>query len=350
MTEPAPLITTADAPAPPGGGAEWFQGSGGAKLRAAYFAPKGKARGSVVLSAGRTEPLDKYFEVIGELLDRGFVVLTHDWRGQGLSHRDLPDRLKGHADGFKPYLGDYHALLATFEPRLPKPWIALGHSMGGCLTLLALAHGEADRFVGAVLSAPMLLIKSPLGIPVTRFLTGLFGKGDSAKGYVLGNRGKPFDSTFENNRLTHDRARFMRYRGQIDACRDLAIGGPTWGWLAFALEAADYIADRDNLKGVTIPVTICSAGGDRIVENAAQRLAAKNLPNATFVDVGGAHHEVLMETDDKRAQFWTAFDALADRATPKAKPAAAPKPTVSKAKPAAKPKAAKPKPVKSPPA
>jgi lysophospholipase len=50
-------------------------------------AEKGANRGSVVVSPGRSEPIEKYFEVVQDLLDRGFVVLVHDWRGQGLSHR-----------------------------------------------------------------------------------------------------------------------------------------------------------------------------------------------------------------------------------------------------------------------
>ena len=109
----------------------------------------------MVVSPGRTEPLDKYFEVIGELQARGFVVLAHDWRGQGLSARMLPDPLKGHAEGSGPFLSDYRLLLDHFEDRLPRPWIQLGHSMGGCLSLLALARGET-RFSACALSAPML--------------------------------------------------------------------------------------------------------------------------------------------------------------------------------------------------
>ena len=38
--------------------------------------------GKVVLSGGRTEPIEKYFEVIEDLTGRGFVVLAHDWRGR----------------------------------------------------------------------------------------------------------------------------------------------------------------------------------------------------------------------------------------------------------------------------
>ncbi|HEX6865860.1 MAG TPA: alpha/beta hydrolase, partial [Caulobacteraceae bacterium] len=156
MSELAPLVAIAEAPVPDKGTAEWFSGADGERLRAASFFPDGQARGSVVVSPGRTEPIEKYFEVVQELLDRGFAVVAHDRRGQGLSHRPLPDRLKGHAAGFKSYVSDYGRLLDAFEGRLPKPWIALGHSMGGCLTLLALAHGEQRRFKAAILSAPML--------------------------------------------------------------------------------------------------------------------------------------------------------------------------------------------------
>jgi lysophospholipase len=124
MAEDAPLIETAEAKAPPGAEAAWCVGAGGAKLRAALFTPPGRrrARGSIVLSGGRTECIEKYYEFIGECLDRGFVVLAHDWRGQGLSRRELPDPLKGHAKGSKPYLEDFRLLLDAYAERLAIPW------------------------------------------------------------------------------------------------------------------------------------------------------------------------------------------------------------------------------------
>src|SRR4051794_13451902 len=165
MLEPAPLVDIPEDPVPPGAEADWYVGAGGAKLRAALFTPRGRARGTVVLSGGRSEPIEKYFETIRDFMDRGFVVLAHDWRGQGLSARELSDRLKGHAKGYKSFLEDYRRLLDAYQDRLPRPWIAVGHSMGGCLTLLALAHGER-RFAGAVLSAPML------GLQLGKFSAG----------------------------------------------------------------------------------------------------------------------------------------------------------------------------------
>lgn len=317
MAEAAPLIAVASAPVPPGGSAEWFTGAGGARLRAALFAPEGRARGSVVLSPGRTEVIEKYFEVVGELTQRGFVVLVHDWRGQGLSHRALPDRLKGHARGYDLFLRDYAALLEAFEPRLPKPWAAVGHSMGGCLTLLALAKGQAERFAGAILSAPMFGVRTgetPLAVAkamaLSHCLTGRAGR------YVRDDPGKPFDRTFEGNVLTHDAARFSRQYDQIEACRDLALGAPTWGWLDFAFRATAALAAPGALKDVQIPVVVCSAGEDALVDNVAQQAVTEALPQGRFVAVRGAAHEILMETDELRAQFWAEFDALAARLAP----------------------------------
>ena len=325
MLETAPLVDTPDDPIPAGAEADWFVGAGGAKLRAALFTPSGRLRGSVVLSGGRTEPIEKYFETIRDFMDRGFVVLAHDWRGQGLSARELPDRLKGHAKGFKPFLEDYRRLLDAYEDRLPRPWIAVGHSMGGCLTLLVLASGER-RFSSAVLSAPMLGLQfggfSALSATALLRLNLMLGR---ANRYVMGKLGNPFDETFDDNVLTHDPRRFARYRAQIRANPDLAIGGPTWGWLEFAFRATSLLSNPERLRDVTIPVEIISAAEDRLVDNSAQAAAARNLPQGRLITVPGAYHEILMETDDMRNIFLRVFDALTGKTAPKS--AEAPTPT-----------------------
>ncbi|MBJ7409754.1 MAG: alpha/beta hydrolase, partial [Phenylobacterium sp.] len=335
MFEPAPLVDTPEDPIPPGAEAGWYVGAGGAKLRAALFTPPGRARGSVVLSGGRTEPIEKYFETIRDFMDRGFVVLAHDWRGQGLSARELPDRLKGHAKGYKSFLEDFRRLLNAYEARLPKPWIAVGHSMGGCLTLLAMANGER-RFAGACLSAPMLGLQfgkvSPAVAGVLTWLNLTLGR---AGKYTLGQAGKPFDDTFEGNILTHDAGRFARHRAQVRANPDLALGSPTYGWLDFALKATAFLSRPERLRGVTVPVEIVSAGEDRLVDNSAQAAAARNLPQGRLITVPGAYHEILMETDDMRNIFLRVFDALTGKAAPK--PAEAPKPDPAPVAEAAKP-------------
>ena len=245
---------------------------------------------------------------------------------------------------YDDFLADFDILLSTFEAELPKPWLAVGHSMGGCLTLLALAHGQASRFAAAFLSAPMLGVKVgryPKAVGLMVAANRLLGRGG---GYVLGDPGKPFDDTFDGNVLTHDRARFVRARAQVAANRDLALGSPTWSWLHFALKARDEFVRPGALDGVTIPVVICQAEQEKLVDNAAQDEVARRLPDGRLVVVKGALHEILMETDERRDVFFAEFDALADRYAPKpvAPKPVAPKPVAPKAarKPAA-PKAPK---------
>ncbi len=310
MAEPAPLIDTPAAPIPMGAAAEWYQGAGGAKLRAALFpATAASPRGSVVVHPGRTEAIEKYFEVVDLIRARGFTVLVHDWRGQGLSHRMLPDRRLGHAEGYADFVADHHRLLGAFEGRLPKPWISFGHSMGGCLAMLVLALGET-RYSGAIFSAPMLGLAlgktPPMAARVLAAANRALGRGGQPARAVTGP-----PETFETNILTHDPVRYARNAAQIEACPDLALGGPTWGWIDFALAATDLLQRGDGVPGITIPVSVAAAGEESLVDNAKSRTVAARLASGRFVEIPGAFHEILQELDALQAPFWAEFDALA---------------------------------------
>jgi lysophospholipase len=321
MTEPAFLVSIPEAPVPDSGpngkGAEWYSGADGATLRAATFFPQGTARGTVVLSPGRSEPIEKYFEVVEDLLARGFAVLAHDWRGQGLSARSLPDRLRGHARGFKTFISDYRALLDAFEDRMPKPWICMAHSMGGCLTMLVLAHGET-RFSAAVMSAPMLGINSG-GIPpwIATPLSWTMARTRMAGEYVQGGQYDPLTQTFVGDALTHDEKRYDRYQAQLRANPDIALGGVTWGWVDFAISACAWLRKSRGVERIRIPVTLVAAELDNRVLNPDQARIAARIPKGRYVEVPGAFHEILIETDPRRAIFWRAFDETVDPVAPK---------------------------------
>jgi len=308
------------ASSPPGGQGEWFRGAGGLRLRAAFWTPSAlvatRPRGTVVLSPGRTEPIEKYFELVGNLLARGWCVLAHDWRGQGLSARLLPDRLKGHARAVEEFLDDYARLLDAFETRAPRPWVMIGHSMGAALNLLSLEAGE-DRFSGALLSSPMLRIRtgkrSMWSVKLAVRWNLRHGK---AGDYVLDDPDDPFDHTFDKDALTSDASRYEMWRQQLYACPHLAIGGPTWGWLAFALDAGERALKPKALKSVRIPTTVIQSADDDRVWKQTSKWAAKRLPRARYVEVSGAKHEIIMETDELRADFLREFEALADYVSP----------------------------------
>jgi lysophospholipase len=323
----APLMSVPGAASPAGGVGEWYRGAGGLRLRAAFWEPEGQARGTVILSGGRTEPIEKYYETIGDFLARGFAVLAHDWRGQGLSARLLPDRLRGHARAVEEFLDDYSRLLDAFEPRAPKPWIMVGHSMGACLNLLSLMAGET-RFAAALLSSPMLRIKTgKRSMWSVRFAARWNVRHGKAGEYVLDDYDDPFEHTFGKDALTSDEQRYERWREQLYACPHLAVGGITWGWLAFAVDAGERALRPKFLRKLKTPVVIVQAGDDTRVWKQTARWAAKRIPKARYVEIPGAKHEVLMEHDGVREIFLREFDMVADDVAPRALEAPSPEPT-----------------------
>jgi lysophospholipase len=319
MSAPAPLYALEGAPVPEGGVAQWLTASDGVRVRAALFKPPGglaAARGSVVVSPGRGESIEKYFEVVRELQGRRFAVLIHDWRGQGLSDRLLADRLKGHAKGWRPFLSDLAMLLAQVGAQAPRPWIALGHSMGGALTLLALTEGE-DRFAAAVLSAPMLGIVTPRISPrVVRLLSALSAGLGFGAAYAQARSRHSAALGFAGNLLTHDADRWRRVRALSEATPELRVGDPTWGWVAFATSAIARLSRPGGIEGIAIPLTIVTAGDDRICDSGAAAKLAARAPRARCLEIPGAYHEILIETDERRNVFWRAFDTLADEVAP----------------------------------
>ena len=65
-----------------------------------------------------------------------------------------------------------------------------------------------------------------------------------------------------------------------------------------------------------MPVAIVQPGEDDRVWKQTNRWASKRLGRGRYVEVPGAKHEVLMETDPMRAVFLEEFDAMADYVSP----------------------------------
>src|SRR5580765_6678717 len=124
----------------------------GVELRFARWAPPAGRKGTVCVFTGRSEMIEKYFETVRELRDRGFAVAMIDWRGQGHSSRRLRDPRKGYVRDF----ADVESFVQQVVlPDCPPPDFALAHSMGGAV-LLRVAHSGKRWFDRMVLSAPMI--------------------------------------------------------------------------------------------------------------------------------------------------------------------------------------------------
>lgn len=296
-------------PAPAGEPVD-FRGADGAFLRSGVF-PAQKPRATVVLMAGRSEFIEKYFEVIAELQSRGFNVASMDWRGQGLSDRLLPVREKGHILDFRSYRAD---LLRFAEEvamkRFEGPYALLTHSMGGAPALQVLADGY-ERFCCAVLCAPMTRLFDDLAKRwAVRAMAAIASALGASRQSVLGVREHSMD--FEGNTLTSDRARHKRFLDLQLAAPNATIREPTYGWLKAASAAMDDLHRKDRFTGLKVPVRIISASRDSLVSHADHLRLAAQSPLIDCVTIEGALHEIMMEQDAYRAQFWRAFDEFVD--------------------------------------
>src|SRR6201987_950397 len=128
----------------------------GAELRFARWAPPAGRKGTVCVFTGRGEAIEKYFETVRDLRDRGFAVATFDWRGRGHSSRRLRDPRKGFVRRFSDYEIDVETFVQqVMLPDCPPPFFALAHSMGGAV-LLRVAYAGKRWFDRMVLTAPMI--------------------------------------------------------------------------------------------------------------------------------------------------------------------------------------------------
>jgi lysophospholipase len=285
------------------------------KLRYGVWYPEGKPCGVCAIFDGQTEFLEKYCEVAHELCQRGFAVTALDWRGQGGSDRNLPDARKAHVRDFSEYDQDLGAFFEQVVVRLSdKPPLALAHSMGAHILLRTL-HERPNAYAGAVLTGPMIEADSR-GYPgwLARLVCRTYSFMGLSADWVWGIRIRdPLTTKFEDNLVTSDRTRFARTKNLLAANPQIRLSGPTWGWLEAAYRSMRRLKTPGYAETITTPILIVGAGRDRIVSTSATRAFAERLPNASYVEIEDAEHEILMENDSIRSRFWEAFDEFASR-------------------------------------
>jgi lysophospholipase len=299
------LIATSDNSIPPGVALSAARAIDGVILRAARWVPTTARRGTVAILPGRGEFIEKYFEVVGELLARGFAVAALDWRGQGGSARQLKNPRKGHVDDFSLYERDLSALVDdVLGPSCPQPWFGLAHSMGGAI-MLTVAHKGRCPFERLVLTSPMISLAHNRYPWLTQALAEALDTLGFGGAFTPG--GRPA-AIFEKNVLTSDERRFVRTAGVIVAAPDIGLGAPTIAWAHAAIRAMREFEDPDFAREIAVPALLIAAGADRVVDTRAAERFASRMRTGRLIIVDGAEHEILIERDRYRDLFWTAFD------------------------------------------
>lgn len=306
------FIDIPDNPCPEGAELTTIAAKDGAALRVAYFPAPAKdtpARATAILMAGRTEFIEKYFETIHDLHARGLNVAMMDWRGQGLSHRPLPNSKGGHIDSFETFKEDLRLFIENGAmKRFDGPYILMTHSMGGMPGLQLLAEGY-DKFIAAILCAPMTQIFQSNAERTG--LTTLANVVSALGGAKIEVPAIPNESmTFEGNGFTTDKIRHQRFLDLQVAEPKAAINAPTFGWVHQAMKAINELHRPGYLDKVKIPTRIISASLDKTVYTPDHAVIADACAMIDRVVVEGGLHELLMERDEIRQGYWEAFDGF----------------------------------------
>lgn len=307
--EHAPLIEIEGLKCPKGE-AHFFNLNGDNKLRVAFW-NLSSSKGTIFLQSGRTEFIEKYYEVISEFIDRGYAVAMMDWRGQGLSSRVSKNIRIGHIDNFKTFDDDFIKIVEEcFKTRCPSPFIGFGHSMGGCL-LASYFISEKNLLEKCILCAPMVSVRANA---MSRRIVKLLGLLDNI-GYGSFPMQKPswdsedgwIEEPFEDNALTTDRERFERSFKFLKKCPELGVKGITVGWLKHALNRTNQFKKIQWNIAIKRPLLLLDATEDKLVNS---HLNKELLGQSDLVEIKSlkSQHEIMMETDEIRDEAWKSID------------------------------------------
>ncbi len=267
-------------------------------------------RGTVVVLNGRGEFLERYFETLRDLQARGFHVATLDWRGQGGSERLLRDRLRGFVRSYRNYDEDLRALMeGVVLKNCPGPYYALAHSMGGHIVLRNVLH--KGWFSKAIATAPLLGLNYGMWPPaianvVSNVIIAL-GLGST---YLPGYKHGPFLlDKFEGNTLTSEERRWSRDSRTLHVHPELGLGGPTQAWFNATVRSLRHLHGKAFRAGLMCPVMIVLAGREQVVDNKAAKRFIAQVPGVSHVTLHSALHEILMERDAVRGEFFAVLDS-----------------------------------------
>lgn len=281
----------------------------GIRLRVLLALPKTHTpRGTILFCPGRTEFIEKYWESVADLTSRGFCVLMMDPRGQGLSDRILPDKLRSYIDSFQTYADDLADITTQFEAFLPRPHIAMGHSMGGTVVLHAVLSGALAPSA-VICSAPMLGLFDLETTFMRWTISALSKLGLAEKNLPFQTQRNGMPVSFSANKLTTDKERYKLWASYFQSVPRLRVGQPTFGWISAALSSMSYV--NRNAENLRVPGLMVAAGADPIVDPSSIEEFAKNA-GVNFDVIPGALHELFLERDTYRTKFFTMIDGFLD--------------------------------------
>ncbi|MGC2415917.1 MAG: alpha/beta hydrolase [Stellaceae bacterium] len=296
-----------------------FTAADGAVLRWGHL-PIANPRAECVMVGGFGEFIEKQFETVRDLAARGIAVWCLDWRGQGgsIRPRRWPSRPRA-----RKFERDAEDLAAFAREKLggQLPPLLVTHSMGGAIALVCLRRNPR-LFAAAVLSSPMVGLRTGRVPPtLLRLITRPARAAGLGVCFIPGAHKWRADRlpSHERSRGTSDAERCQLRHAWFSADPGLRLDQATYGWVDSALGLVARISKPEFLTAIHTPILMGRAGREVVVSPAAQRRAARLLPDCTLVELSESKHDPFLERDAIRDYWLACLDRfIAERVAPTA--------------------------------
>lgn len=278
----------------------YFDGSNNEKIYYEIY-PVEDSKGSIVISHGYSEYLERYEEMIYYFTKMGYSVFALEHRGHGNSSTlGVEDESQIFVEYFDYYVEDLKLFLhniVTDKIREDEKLFLFAHSMGGGIGTLFLER-YPEYFDAAILSAPMLEIHTG-GIP--EFLAKTIAWGADVFGldgkYILGKG--PYKENYDlvsSGTSSEERYEYMFNNLVEDEYAQRGDGA--FKWLHESFKATSEAIKEENASKVKIPVLLFQAGNDTYVKSGGQDQFATFAPNCEIIRFEDGKHELYRENDD----------------------------------------------------
>lgn len=296
-----------------------FEASDGTKLRWGETGNSAAAKATLIMVPGYTATMSMYPEHIDMLARRGYHVVGIDMRGQGGSerHRDSqPEKLW--VDDFEVYSDDLAAFIQTLPRNVQQPIIPVAISFGGHVGI-RMAGDHPGLVDGLFLMAPAIEPKAgDMSFTQAKNLMNWARRLGKSKHYLQGNENwKPFreDLSEANIDLCSSNPKRLPNRDVVFTRNPSErVGGVTAQWGAEFFESSEFIRAEGYLEKIDIPVTMVSAEVDHFVSTEVnQKACDSRFSNCQKLDLKGAGHCLLQESDAHLEEMFNGLDVLLER-------------------------------------
>lgn len=261
-----------------------FVAKDGTSLFWKEFAPDNTPKAVVHIIHGYAEHIDRYGNVVSELLPAGYAVIGNDHRGHGRS-----EGRRGHVRSFQDFIDDEKQFRRdVIDKRFPGiPYFILGHSMGSLIAMNYVAQNAKD-LRGLILSGtgsqpgadiPKMLIAATRIL--SKILPSLHVKSPLSPEFI--SRDKDVVQAYVNDPLVYN---VITPRLACEMNRYVVMGA-------------------QNASQIKVPVLIQLGSKDTAFSGQKELFEMIGAKDKTFKSYDGLRHEVYNELIEDRTRVLT---------------------------------------------